>query len=187
MHYPILVGISGASGALLGIRLLQKLKELSIPRHLILSEGGVQTLKYECNMSASEAEKLADETYSYKDLAASPSSGSFLTSGMIIAPCSIRTLSGIAHSYNENLMIRAADVHLKERRKLILLVRESPLHSGHLALMKKASDWGAIIAPPVPAFWANPQSIEDIIHHQVNRCLDLLNIHNETATRWKSQ
>ncbi len=183
MYHPIIVGISGASGAILGVRLLQKLKALNIPRHLILSEGGLQTLKYECDMTGREVEKLADSTYSNKDLAALPSSGSFLTSGMLIAPCSLRTLSGIANSYNENLMIRTADVHLKERRKLILIVRETPLHSGHLELMKKASDWGAIIAPPMPAFWAKPQSVDDIIDNQVNRYLDLLDIHNEGA-RW---
>ncbi|MFV0431370.1 MAG: UbiX family flavin prenyltransferase [Alphaproteobacteria bacterium] len=180
---PIIVGISGASGAIYSLCLLNKLKELDIPRHLIVSEGGLTTLKHECNISMRELKELATEVYSNKDLAAAPSSGSFLTSAMIIAPCSIRTLSGIANSYNENLMIRAADVHLKQRRKLILMVRETPLHSGHLELMKKASDWGAIIAPPVPAFWAKPQTIDEMVDDSIDRILDLLNIQNDIK-RW---
>ncbi len=183
MQHPIIVGISGASGAILGLRLLQKLKVLHIPRHLIISDGGIQTLKYECDMRLRDIEKLADESYHNKDLAAQPSSGSFLTGGMIILPCSIRTLSGIAHSYNENLMIRAADVQLKEGRKLILAVRETPLHAGHLSLMKKAAQWGAIIAPPMPAFWAKPQSMDEMVDNQVSRYLDLLAIDNQ-AVRW---
>ncbi len=183
MQHPIIVGISGASGAILGLRLLQKLKALNIPSHLIVSDGAMQTLKYECDTSLNDLEKLADYTYKNNDLGARPSSGSFLTSAMIIIPCSIRTLSGIANSYNENLMIRAADVHLKERRKLILAVRETPLHAGHLELMKKASDWGAIIAPPMPAFWAKPKSIEEMVDNQTDRYLDLLAINNK-ATRW---
>lgn len=181
--HPVIIGISGASGAIYGLRLLEKLHELDIPRHLILTEGGLSTIKHECGLSAREVEKLATQSYSNKDLAAAPSSGSFLTSGMVVAPCSIRTLSGIANSYDENLLIRSADVQLKERRKLILMLRETPLHSGHIDLMKRASDYGAIIAPPMPAFWAKPQSIDDIVDDNISRILDLLDIPH-SSKRW---
>lgn len=181
--HPIIIGISGASGAIYGVKLLEKLQQMEIPRHLILTEGGLTTIKHECGLSARQVEKMATQTYANKDLAAPTSSGSFLTSGMVVAPCSIRTLSGIANSYNENLLIRTADVQLKERRKLILMVRETPLHSGHLELMKRVSDIGAIIAPPMPAFWAKPQNIDDMINDNISRILDLLHIPHHSK-RW---
>ncbi len=184
--HPVIVGISGASGAIYGLQMLKALKTASVEAHVIVSEGGILTLKHECDITFKQLQTMADVVYHQKDLAAAPASGSFVTSGMVIAPCSIRTLSGIAHSYNENLMIRTADVQLKERRPLILMVRETPLHSGHLSLMKKASDWGAIIMPPVPAFWAKPQSLDEMVAETCHRALDLLNIENQ-STRWLSE
>lgn len=184
--HPVIVGISGASGAIYGVHMLKALKAVNVEAHAIVSEGGLLTLKHECDMTLKQLQTMADVVYHQKDLAAAPASGSFLTSGMVIAPCSIRTLSGIAHSYNENLMIRSADVQLKERRPLVLMVRETPLHSGHLSLMKKASDWGAIIMPPVPAFWTKPQSLDMMIAETCARALDLLNIKSQ-ATRWQGK
>ncbi len=182
--HPVIVGISGASGAIYGLHMLKALKTAGVEAHVIVSEGGLLTLNHECDISINQLQAMAGGVYHQKDLAAAPASGSFLTSGMVIAPCSIRTLSGIAHSYNENLMIRTADVQLKERRPLILMVRETPLHSGHLSLMKKASDWGAIIMPPVPMFWTKPNSLEAMVTETCQRALDLLKIHSQ-AVRWR--
>lgn len=181
---PIIIGISGASGSIYGIRLLQILKEMRIETHLVISDAAVKTMQIECDQHIKDLKDLAGEFHPQKDIGASIASGSFKTQGMIIAPCSIRTLSAIAHSYTENLMIRAADVQLKERRKLILMIRETPLHSGHLDLMKKASDWGAIIAPPVPAFWTNPQSLEEMIDQTCLRMLDQFDLDLPHLKRW---
>lgn len=186
MQHPVIIGISGASGAIYGFRLLQILKEMAIETHLVISDAALRTLHVECNKNMDDLKQYATKTHSQQDIGAPIASGSFLSQGMIIAPCSIRTLSGIAHSYTENLMIRAADVQLKERRKLILMVRETPLHSGHLDLMKKASDWGAIIAPPVPAFWSKPQSLEEMVDQSCFRTLDLLGIRHPQIKRWRA-
>ena len=184
MTLPLIVGISGATGAIYGIELLKVLHDLGNPAHLVLSETAVRNFSIETDFSLDEVRKLAAEVYSNKDLAAAVSSGSFRTGGMIIAPCSIKTLSGIAHSFSYNLMIRAADVSLKERRPLVLMVRETPLHRGHLELMAKTADLGAVIHPPVPAFYNNPQSITDLVRQSVGRALDHLGIEHDLMQRW---
>ena len=185
MSLPILVGISGASGAIYGVESLRMLRELNVPAHLIISELGLRTLKIETNMGIEDLRPLADVIYNNKDLGAAVSSGSYKTRGMIVAPCSIKTLSGIAHSNSANLLIRAADVVLKERRPLVLMVRETPLHKGHLELMVKAADIGAIIHPPLPAFYIKPQSINDIVRHSVGRALDHLRVDHDLIDRWE--
>ena len=185
MSTPLIVGISGATGSIYGIEALRALKEIGHPAHLIVSEMGQRTIGIETEYSMDEVCALAEVTYSNKDLAAAVSSGSFRTGGMLIAPCSIKTLSGIANSFSYNLMIRAADVTLKEKKSLVLMVRETPLHKGHLEAMIKSADLGAIIHPPVPAFYHKPQSIEDIIRQSVGRALDHLGIEHELIKRWK--
>jgi 4-hydroxy-3-polyprenylbenzoate decarboxylase len=184
MSAPLIVGISGATGAIYGIETLRALKELGQPAHLIVSEMGQRTIDIETGCSMDEVRALAAETYSNKDLAAAVSSGSFRARGMLIAPCSIKTLSGIAHSFSYNLMIRAADVSLKEKRPLVLMVRETPLHKGHLELMAKTADLGAVIHPPVPAFYNKPQSITDLVRQSVGRALDHLGIEHDLFERW---
>lgn len=183
----LVIGLSGASGAVYGIRLLELLRTVpDVETHLVVSPTGLQTIRYETDRDADEVLALADYRYSFRDLAAAPSSGSFRTDGMIICPCSIRTLSGVAASSDDNLLIRAADVTLKERRRLVLAVRETPLHAGHLRLMQQATENGAIIAPPVPAFYARPQSLAELVDHTVYRLLDLVDveIEDEDITRW---
>ncbi len=184
---PVIVGISGATGVIYGIETLRALHTLGLPAHLIISEAGVRTLDYETGLSVNDLRDLADATHNVKDIGASISSGSFHTRGMIVAPCSIKTLSGIANSFDTNLLIRAADVTLKERRPLVLLVRETPLHKGHLELMARAADYGATIMPPVPAFYNKPESIEDIVHHTVGRALDHLGLDNDLIKRWNGE
>ena len=184
---PLIVGISGATGAIYGIEALRALKKLNYPTHLIISEMGKRTIDIETDYSIEEVRALAEITYSNKDLAAAVSSGSFKTMGMLIAPCSIKTLSGIANSFSHNLIIRAADVILKERRPLVLMVRETPLHKGHLKAMIKTADLGAIIHPPVPAFYNKPNSIEEIVNQSIGRALDHLGIKHEIMKRWKSE
>ena len=182
----LIVGISGASGAIYGIRLLEVLAgQADIETHLVISHGGRRTLALETSLGLKQAEKLASVVHSDQDLAASIASGSFPTDGMIVAPCSMKTLSAIAHSYADTLMVRAADVVLKERRRLVLVPRETPLHSGHCELMHKASLMGAIIAPPVPAFYNGPQSVDDIVNHTVGRLLDLFGIDSGVVRRWR--
>lgn len=182
--HPILVGITGATGAIYGIELLRALRSLARPAHLVISEMGLRTLAIETDVSADEVRALADQTYSNRDLAAAVSGGSFRTAGMVIAPCSIKTLSGIANAFGHNLMIRAADVTLKERRPLVLLVRETPLHLGHLRLMTLAAEMGAVIMPPVPAFYHRPAGIDDIVRHTVARALDHLGLDHDLVRRW---
>ena len=184
MPLPVLVGISGATGVIYAIELLRALKQLGQPVHLIVSEMGARTLAIETDMSLDGLRGLADVTYSNKDLAAAVSGGSFRTAGMVIAPCSVKTLSGIANSFSVNLMIRAADVTLKERRPLILLFRETPLHAGHLRLMLQAAEMGAVIMPPLPAFYMRPQTIEEIVQQTVGRALDHLGIEHDLIARW---
>ncbi|TDX16698.1 3-octaprenyl-4-hydroxybenzoate decarboxylase [Buttiauxella sp. BIGb0552] len=183
----LIVGISGASGAIYGVRLLQVLQQLpDIETHLILSNAARQTLALETNISLREVQALADVVHDARDIAASLSSGSFKTHGMVILPCSIKTLSGIVHSYTDGLLTRAADVVLKERRPLVLCVRETPLHLGHLRLMTQAAELGAVIMPPMPAFYHRPQSVQDIIDQTVNRVLDQFDIElpQDLFTRW---
>jgi polyprenyl P-hydroxybenzoate/phenylacrylic acid decarboxylase-like protein len=181
----IVVGISGASGSVYGLRLLQVLKDLpGYETHLVITDGGAETIRYELQCELSEVQAWADHVHSAGNLAAGPSSGSFLTAGMVVAPCSIGSLSGIANSANTNLLVRAADVHLKEHRRLVLLVRETPLHIGHLRLMVAAAEAGAVILPPVPAFYTRPDSVQDIVDHTVGKALDLLGVEHDLFTRW---
>lgn len=180
----IIVGITGASGVIYGIRLLDVLREHQVESHLILSGAAKKAIRIETSLTVEEVEKMASRIYDTDDLAASLSSGSFRTDGMVIAPCTIKTLSGIANSYTENLITRAADVCLKEKRRLILVVRETPLHKGHLELMVKAADLGTVILPPVPAFYFKPESLDDIINHTIGKILDVMNIEHDLFKRW---
>ena len=184
MAIPLVVGISGASGARYGVRLLEVLRENQIPAHLIVSKSAGITLKEETGLSVEDVRKFADVSYSNSDIGAAIASGSFKTRGMIIIPCSIRTLSDIAYGTTGSLLSRAADVGLKERRRLILVVRETPLHLGHLRSMVAASENGAIIMPPIPAFYHKPKTIDDIVDQTVGRCLDLLDIDTGLVNRW---
>lgn len=184
MALPLIVGITGATGVVYGIELLKVLKRLGVPSHLIVSEVGIRTLGLELDMSLADARALADATYSNKDLAAAVASGSFRTRGMVIAPCSVKTLSGIANAYDENLMICAADVTLKERRPLVLMFRESPLHLGHLRLMVAAAEIGAIMLPPMPAFYHRPTALIEVVHQGVGRVLDQFGIEHDLSPRW---
>ena len=185
MTAPLIVGISGATGAIYGVELLRVLKKLGQPTHLILSEMGQRTIDIETGVPLEEVRAMADEVHNIKDLGSSVASGSCPTRGMVIAPCSIKTLSGIAHSFSYNLMIRAADVTLKEGRPLVLMVRETPLHKGHLELMAKASDIGAVIHPPMPAFYHKPETITDIVHQGIGRVLDHLGVGHDLFERWQ--
>lgn len=183
----IVVGMSGASGSIYGIRLLELLAHApDVETHLIISPAAKQTLVHETDRTVKDVTGLADQVHGFRDIAAAPSSGSFLTSGMIVCPCSIRTLSGVALSNADNLLVRAADVTLKERRRLVLVARETPLHLGHLRLMAQATEYGAVIAPPVPAFYSRPQNLEQLVDHTVYRLLDLLGIAvpGEEIRRW---
>lgn len=184
----LIVGISGASGAIYGVRLLQVLQTLpDVETHLIMSQAARQTLALETPFSLREVQALADVVHDARDIAASVSSGSFRTMGMVILPCSIKTLSGIVHSYTDGLLTRAADVVLKERRPLILCVRETPLHVGHLRLMTQAAELGAVIMPPMPAFYHQPTTLDDVINQTVNRVLDQLDLDlpEDLFTRWQ--
>ena len=181
----LIIGITGASGVIYGIRLLEVLSEINnIETHLVISEAAAITLKYETDRSLEDVRRLADYTYDIQDISAPISSGSFKTDGMIIAPCTIKTMSAISSSYNENLMIRAGDVALKERRKLVLAVRESPLHLGHLRIMENLTEMGAVILPPVPAFYTQPKSIQDIVDFSVGKMLDIFDIEHDLFQRW---
>ena len=182
----LIVGISGATGAIYGIRLLEVLKKEGTETHLILTSTARKIIPQEAPYSIKKVESLAHEVYDDGDLSASISSGSFKTDGMIIIPCSIKSLSGIAHSYNVNLLTRAADVTLKERRKLVLVVRETPLHQGHLELMLGAARMGATLLPPIPAFYFHPKTIDDLINHTVGKVLDLFGINHHLFERWGS-
>ncbi len=181
----IIVGISGASGAIYGIRLLEILSDKEIEVHLIVSDAARQIAQLEHNIDYENISRMTKFCYSNDDIAAPIASGSFITEGMIVAPCSIKTLSGIANSYSDNLMIRAADVCLKEKRKLLLMVRETPLHLGHLKLMAKVAEIGGIIAPPVPSFYHKPKNIDDIINQTIGKILDQFGIEHNLFERWK--
>ncbi|MFW6183717.1 MAG: UbiX family flavin prenyltransferase [Chloroflexota bacterium] len=172
-----IVGISGASGVIYGIRLLQVLHEVpEVESHLVMSSAAAQTIGLETEYSAAEVEAMADVVHRFRDIAAAISSGSFRTSGMAVIPCSMKTLAGIAHSYSDNLLLRAADVVLKDRRRLVIVPRETPLHLGHLRLLTQVAEMGAVVAPPMPAFYHRPQTIDDIVNQTVNRVLDLFDI-----------
>jgi 4-hydroxy-3-polyprenylbenzoate decarboxylase len=184
----LIVGLSGASGAIYGVRLLQVLRNVAeVETHLVMSQAARQTLSLETDLSLRDVQALADVVHDARDIAASISSGSFKTAGMVILPCSIKTLSGIVNSYTDTLVTRAADVVLKERRPLVLCVRETPLHLGHLRLMTQAAELGAIIMPPVPAFYHHPTSLDDVINQTVNRVLDQFDIDlpEDLFTRWQ--
>lgn len=181
-----IVGLSGASGVVYGIRLLEVLQQIEdVETHLVMSDSAKMNIAIETDYTANEVKGLADHFYSNKDIAATIASGSFRTAGMVIAPCSIKTLSAVANCYSDSLLVRAADVVLKERRKLVLVPRETPLHSGHCELMLKASQNGAIIAPPMPAHYIKPQTIDDLVNHHVGRILDLFDIDAELVKRWQ--
>ena len=180
----IVVGIAGASGVIYGIRLLECLKETDYEIHLIISEAGKLNIEIETKYTAEDVAQMSDYAYDNIDVAAGPSSGSFLTEGMVVVPCTVKTLSGIANSYTENLLIRAADVSLKEKRKLVLVVRETPLHKGHLALMTRAADMGAHILPPVPSFYHQPKTIQDIVDQTIGKIFDYMGIQHNLFQRW---
>ena len=181
----IVIGISGASGVIYGVRLLEFLKSHpDVETHLILSTYGRLNITLETDYSVQQVEGLADAVHSDKNLAASVASGSFKTDAMVVAPCSMKTLSGIVNSYADNLLVRAADVALKDCRRLILVPRESPLHLGHAKLIYEAAQMGAVIVPPMPAFYNRPQTLDDIVNHSVGRIMDVLGLEPEFVKRW---
>lgn len=180
----LVVGITGASGVILGIRLLEILHQVEVETHLIISPAAKATIAQETDWKISDILSLADRTYNHADIGAAIASGSFSTQGMVVIPCSIKTLSAIANAYADNLITRAADVTLKEGRPLLLVVRETPLHPGHLQLMSQSAAAGAIIFPPVPAFYARPQSLDDIVDNTVGRVLARLGIENTGYQEW---
>lgn len=184
----IIVGISGASGVIYGVRLLEILKDVAdVETHLVMSTAAGITIGLETAVSPTYVTELADVSYKFKDIAAAISSGSFKTDGMVIIPCSMKTLSGIANSYSDNLLTRAADVVLKDRRKLIIVPRETPLHLGHLRLMTQVTEMGAILAPAMPAFYHKPKSVDEIVNQTVNRICDMLDIElsQDLFQRWE--
>jgi len=182
----LIIGMSGASGLIYGIRLLEVLKQHpEVETHLILSGSAKMNITLETEWSVGDVKALANHVHAYKDIAANIASGSFRTDGMIIAPCSIKTVSGIANCYADNLMVRAADVVLKERRKLVLVPRETPLHTGHCRLFYELSQTGVILAPPVPAFYIKPKTIDDLVDHHVGRVLDLFDLDVGMVSRWQ--
>jgi 4-hydroxy-3-polyprenylbenzoate decarboxylase len=181
----VVVAISGASGPHYGVRLVEVLREhTDVEVHLIVSRGARATIAYEMQRDPDEIAALAHVVHDESNLAAALASGTFVTAGMIVAPCSVKTLSGIATSFNDNLIVRAADVCLKERRPLVLLVRETPLHAGHLRLMQQVTETGAVVLPPVPGFYHRPETIQDLVDHTVLKALDQLGIHLDLVARW---
>ncbi|MEK9903767.1 MAG: UbiX family flavin prenyltransferase [Rhodospirillales bacterium] len=184
MTKRLIVGISGASGVVYGVKVLEVLKDKDIETHLVMTRSAEITLAHEMDMKVSEVKDLATKVYGPDDIAAAISSGSFKTQGMIVAPCSIRSLSEIAYGQTTNLLSRAADVALKERRRVVLLLRETPLHLGHIRSMAAATEAGAIVMPPVPAFYARPQSLDEMVAHTVGRALDLFEIDTGEVRRW---
>src|SRR5688572_956776 len=183
----IIVAITGATGAIYGVRILQRMREAGVETHLVISRWGARTLVHETPHSREHVESLADVSYAPGDMGAAISSGSFRTDGMIVAPCSAKTLAAIAHGFGDNLIHRAADVVLKERRRLVLAVREAPLSDIHLENMLKLSRMGAVILPPLPAFYTHPRTIDDVIDHTVGRMLDQFGIEMRGAARWAGE
>ena len=186
MSHPIVVAITGATGVIYGVELLKALRDLDERTHLILSDSAVRNIHTETEYRIEEVKEMAEVVYNNKDIGASVASGSFKTRGMVVVPCTIKTLSAIANSFNENLVVRAADVTLKEKRTLVLMVRETPLHKGHLELMMRAADYGATILPPMPSFYHGPKTVMDIIHQSVGKALDQLGVEHDLFRRWHS-
>jgi flavin prenyltransferase len=186
MTTKLIVGITGATGVVYGVRILKSLHEVGVETHLVITESAAKNLEIETEYNLQSLEALADVAYNVGDIGAAIASGSFKMDGMIVAPCTIKTLSAIANSFNYNLLVRAADVTLKERRKLLLLVRETPLHEGHLELMLKVTRMGGIIVPPVPAFYHMPKTIDDIVSQTVGKVLDMFSIDANMFRRWGS-
>ena len=184
MNLPLVVAITGASGVVYGVEMMRVLKELGQETHLIMSEAAEKNLAIETDYTLDDVKGLASVVYDNQDIGAAVASGSFRTCGMIVAPCTVKTLSAIANSFTYNLVVRAADVTLKERRKLVLMVRETPLHKGHLDLMSRAADCGAVILPPMPAFYHKPESIMDIVHQSIGKALDQVGIEHSLFKRW---
>ena len=184
MNLPLIVAITGATGVIYGVEMLRVLKELGQETHLIVSEAAGKNLAIETEYSLNDVKALATVVYDNKDIGAAVASGSFRTRGMIVAPCTVKTLSAIANSFTYNLVVRAADVSLKERRTVVLMVRETPLHKGHLDLMSRAADYGAVILPPMPAFYHQPESIMDIIHQSIGKALDQVGVEHNLFKRW---
>jgi 4-hydroxy-3-polyprenylbenzoate decarboxylase len=187
MSLPLVVAITGATGVIYGVELLKTLHELKVETHLILSESAVRNIHIETDYKIAEVKEMADVIYNNKDIGASVASGSFLTRGMIVAPCTIKTCSSIANSFNDNLVTRASDVTLKEKRTLVLMVRETPLHKGHLDLMSRCANYGATILPPMPSFYHGPKTIMDIIHQSVGKALDQVGVEHNLFRRWTSE
>ncbi len=184
----VIVGISGASGAIYGWRLLERLRaQPDVETHLVVTRSAERTLHLETGKKPAELRALAHYCYAIEDIGAALASGSFLTHGMVVAPCSVRSMSAIAAGISSNLLLRAADVTLKERRRLILMVRETPFHLGHLRTMASLTEMGAIIAPPIPAFYFRPQTVEDLVDHSVDRVLDLLGLAPGDTRRWPGE
>lgn len=181
----LIIAITGASGSIYGIRALEMLRQFpDIETHLVLSPSAVRTIGEETDFTAAQVSALATRTYNYKDIGAAISSGSYKTIGMLVAPCSVRTLSGIAHCLDDQLVVRAADVCLKERRRVVLMFRETPLHAGHIALMDQVTRNGAIIMPPVPAFYHRPKTLDDMVNQTIGRALDLFDLDAHVVKRW---
>jgi flavin prenyltransferase len=187
MQKRIIVGISGASGVIYGVRFLEHLRKTAFESHLVVSKAAMLNLGIETGYAPEEVAAMADAVYDACDMAAALASGSFLTEAMVVIPCTVKTLSAIANSYSENLLVRAADVTLKEKRKLVLVVRETPLHIGHLRLMTQAAEIGAHIFPPIPSFYHRPETIDDIIDHTIGKIFDYLGIENALFSRWGAE
>jgi 4-hydroxy-3-polyprenylbenzoate decarboxylase len=184
----IVIGISGASGVVYGMRLMERLRaNPGVEIHLILTRSGEKTLHLEMGLAAADARKLAHYSYPVEDIGSRLASGSFRTDAMVVAPCSIHTMSAIAAGISDNLLVRAADIALKERRRLILMVRETPFHLGHLRSMTALAEMGAIIAPPIPGFYNRPETVMDLVDHSVDRVLDLLGLPDERVRRWEGK
>ncbi len=183
----LIVGIAGATGAIYGIRLLQALKDCKVESHLVITDSGERTIDTETGYTVKEVEALADYVHDNRDIGASIASGSFKTDGMLIAPCSIKSLSALANSYNDTLLVRAADVVLKEKRKLVVIARETPLHIGHLRLLTAVAEMGGVILPPMPAFYHMPKTIDEIINQTVGKALDQFNIDHRLFKRWEGE
>ena len=184
----MIIGITGASGVIYGIRALELLRAAGdIETHLVMSPSAARTINEETDTTIEHVRSLADVLHNHKDIGAAISSGSFKTEGMLIAPCSVKTLSGIANCFDDELIVRSADVQLKERRRVVLMFRETPLHAGHLALMQQANANGAIVMPPVPAFYFKPQTLDDIVNQTVGRALSLFDIHIKSVRHWKEK
>ena len=183
----IIIGITGASGAIYGIRALELLRAVGVETHLVLSPSAGRTITEETDFTIEQVKSLATFVHGFKDIGASIASGSFQVDGMLVAPCSVKTLAGIAHCFDDELIVRAADVQLKERRRVVLMFRETPLHAGHIAIMERATLNGAIVMPPVPAFYHRPKSIDDIVNQSVGRALDLFGIDVKVVRRWTGQ